>query len=353
VLKLLRISLLFLSLLFIGESFGQIGGRQTYQFLTLTSSARVAGLGGDFLAVRDNDISLTLANPSLITKEMNNDLSLDFVNYFTSLNYGDIIFSHSFDKFGSFTGAFQFINYGKMTRADETGATYGEFSASEYAVNIGWARNLGPHFSIGANGKLVYSHLDVYNSVGIGVDVAGSYFSKEDLFTASLIFSNLGTQIVSYRPGPYEALPFQIQIGISQRLRHIPLRFSLLYNHLEKWNLRYDDPNDPANQKDPLTGETKTKSDISKFADNFMRHIVIGTELTIAKTLSLRIGYNYGRRQEMKLYGKAGMSGFSYGVGVRIKMFSVSYTRSTYMAGPINPNYFSVAVKLGEFTKKQ
>lgn len=351
--RLLSIPLVFLALLYTSGSIAQIGGSQTYQFLNLTNSARIAGMGGDFLTIKDNDVTLSLANPSLITPDMNDALAFSFVHYVTDVNYGFITYSHTFEKTGSFAGSFQYINYGKFTRADETGVTYGSFSASEYALDIGWGRTLTPHFSIGANGKLIYSHLDTYNSFGIAVDVAGTYTSNDDLFTASVIARNLGIQLVTYTPGTREPVPFELQAGFSTRFRHIPLRFSLLYNHIEKWDIRYDDPTDPANQSDPLTGQTKQKSDVSKFADNFMRHIVLGGELSIAKAVYIRLGYNYQRRQELKLYGKAGLSGFSYGFGIRIKMFNFSYTRATYMAGPINPNYITFAVGLNQFPKKK
>jgi hypothetical protein len=353
--KIIRTPALFLLFIIIVSfsSYSQIGGQKTYEFLNLTNSARIAGLGGDFLVVKDNDITLTLANPSLITPEMNNNLSLSYVNYFTGPNYGYVMYSRNFKKPGSFVGTFQFINYGKFTRADETGMTSGEFSASEYALNIGWARPLSPLFSIGANGKLIYSSLESYRSFGIAVDVAGTYQSKNELFTASLLARNIGAQIVTYRAGNREPLPFELQAGISQRLKHIPLRFSLLYNHIEKWDLSYEDPNDPANQKDPITGETKSQSGISEFADNFMRHIVIGGEITIAKVLAIRLGYNYERRQEMKLYNHAGLSGFSAGLGLRVKMFNISYTRATYQAGSINPNYFTLTLNLDGFKKQE
>jgi hypothetical protein len=84
-----------------------------------------------------------------------------------------------------------------------------------------------------------------------------------------------------------------------------------------------------------------------------MRHIVLGTELTIAKVLSIRLGYNYGRRQELKIYEKTGLSGFSYGLGLHIKMFDFSYTRATYQAGTLNPNYFTLTMNLGGFKKQE
>jgi hypothetical protein len=339
-------------ILLVSDSYGQIGGVGTYKLLYSTNSARVAGMGGNFLAIKDNDIDLAIANPSLITPEMHNNLALNFIN-FAGIGYGYVAYSRTFNKVGSFVGTFQFVDYGKFTYADEAGNTSGDFHASDYALTVGWGRQLGPHFSIGANGKLIYSNLESYHSFGIAVDAAGTYSTTDNLFTASLLARNIGVEIVPYMAGMQEPVPFQLQAGMSVGLRHIPLRFSFLYNHIEKWDLTYDDPNDPNNQKDPITGEVKTKSGVSQFADNLMRHIVLGTELTIAKILSLRIGYDYQQRQELKLYSHAGLSGFTFGAGIRIKMFSISYSRDTYMAGPTNPNYFTVGINLGAFSKKK
>ncbi len=332
--------------------FGQVGGYGTYKLLYSVNSARIAGLGGNFLAIKDDDITLALPNPSLITPEMNNNLALSYSN-FAGLNYGFLMYSRNFNKVGSFVGSFQFINYGKFTRANEAGVTSDEFTANDFALTIGWGRSLGPHFSIGANGKLIFAAYDSYHSFGIAIDAAGTYTTKDKLFTASLLIRNVGTQLVPFTPGSYEPVPFQMQIGLSQGLRHIPLRFSLLYNHLEKWDLTYFDPLDPSNKSDPITGEVNQKTGVAKFADNLMRHIVLGAEVTIAKVLALRLGYNYQTRQELKPPDKAGFGGFSFGAGLHVKMFNIGYTREMYMTGPLNPNYFTVAMNLGEFTKKK
>jgi hypothetical protein len=332
----------------------QIGGISTYKFIDQTNSARIAGLGGDFLTIKDNDITLTLANPSLITAEMSNTLSLSLVSLNSGYKYGYAMYGRDFKSVGSFVATLQFINYGTLTYADETGSTNGTFTANELALNIGWGRTLSPHFSIGANAKMIYSALETYHSFGIAVDASGTYTSLDENFAASLIAKNIGYQIVPYYPGNHEPLPFEMQIGLSERLRHIPLRFSLLYNNIEKWDLSYTDPTDPANQKDPITGETKKKSSVGKFADNFMRHIVLGGELTIAKAFSIRLGYNYRRRQELELYNKTGLSGFSLGFGLHIKMFDISYARTTYSAyGGLNPNYFTISTNLQGFIKKK
>jgi hypothetical protein len=343
----------FLFCIFTISSFSQIGGSSTFDFLDRTNSARVASMGGNILSINDNDISLTLTNPSLINAEMNNTLALDFVTLNTAYNYGDIMYSRSFSKVGNFVGTFQFINYGSFTSADIAGNNTGTFSAGEYALTLGWGRTLSPHFSIGANGKVIYSQLETYHAAGIAVDVAGTYHTTDNTFSASLTARNIGIELLEYIPGTNDPLPFEMQAGVAVKLRHIPLRISVLYNNIERWNLAYYDPLAPANQVDPITGQTKQKSGIEKFGDELMRHIVIGGELTIAKAFSIRLGYNYRQRQELELTDRTALSGFSYGFGLKIKMFTLSYARSVYMTGTYNPNFFSLALNLGQFTKKK
>ncbi len=349
-----RTAILFFCLagFFINQLHAQIGGNGTYKFLGYTNSARIAGMGGNLLAINDNDITLTQANPSLITAAMNNNLALSYVNNPGGINYGFIAFAHNFSKVGAFVASLQFINDGKFTGADPAGNLTGDFYAGEYALNIGWGRQLTPLFSIGANGKLIYSQLETYQSLGIAVDVAGTYTSKDQSFTASVVGRNIGSQLIPYLPGQYQPLPFELQIGLSQKLKHIPLRFSQILTNLQKWDLTYVDPTDPANTADPITGEVNEKTGIAKFADGLMRHVVLGAELTIAKVLAIRIGYNYQRRQELKLSSKAGLTGFSIGAGLRVKMFNLSYTRASYTAS-IARNYITLGVNLQEFVKKQ
>ncbi|NJK85180.1 MAG: hypothetical protein HC906_03680 [Bacteroidales bacterium] len=70
-----------------------------------------------------------------------------------------------------------------------------------------------------------------------------------------------------------------------------------------------------------------------------MRHIILGTEFSLSKNLVLRFGYNYRRRQEMKVDARTGTVGFSWGLGLRISKFHLSYARSAWhLAG--SPNYF-------------
>mgnify|MGYP001805965292 CR=1 FL=1 len=347
---ILRLACAFLfSGFFINNTYSQDGGSSTFDFLNVTRSARVAALGGNYLAIKDNDITLAYTNPSLITPEMNNNLALSFVDYFSDINYGFASYGRSFTKAGSFVGTLQFIDYGQFNYSDAAGNTLGNFAANEMALNIGWGRSLDSLFSIGAAVKGIYSSFDSYTASGIAVDAAATYHNPAKRLTVSLIASNIGMQLQKYRTGDREPLPFEIGIGLSKRLEHMPLRFSVLLTHLEKWDLTYDDP--LSVEKDPITGEIKEPSKLSDFADKFMRHVVIGAEFQPFKALSIRLGYNYKRRQEMKVESKLSTIGFSWGVGLQVSKFNFSYARSTdHLAG--SPNYITITTNFDTFKKR-
>jgi long-subunit fatty acid transport protein len=347
----LRLSIIILAILqffSVLSAEAQIGGTSTYRFLNLPNSPRVAALGSNSVAIADNDLSVGLNNPSLINAEMHNSVSLNFVDYFSDINYGFASYSRTYDNIGSFAASMQYINYGRFDYTDETGIIpedAGEFSAGEFALVLGWGRRLDSLFSIGANFKTIYSAFETYNSFGLGVDVSGTYHARSG-FTASLMARNIGRQLTTYTSGNTEAMPFEIQFGISKRLEHLPFRYSLLLTNLQKWDLTYYDPSE--DNVDPFTGEVQTKSKAGEFADKAMRHVVIGGEFLPTKNFSVRVGYNYQRRQEMKIESKGGAVGFSWGFGLRVSKFNFSYARSAYhLSG--SPNYLSIAFNLSDF----
>jgi len=329
----------------------QIGGTSTYAFLDLPNSARIAALGGNANALKDNDLSICLVNPSLLTNKMHNQIALSFVDYFSDINYGFVSYARNFKKFGMFDASMQFINYGKFTNSDATGETFGNFSAGEYALNIGWGRQLDSLFSIGANFKNIYSSFWTYKSFGIAVDVAGTYSSSKSQFTATFLAMNIGRQLKYYTPDGNEPLPFELQIGFSKKLAHTPFRLSLVVRHLEKWDLTYTDPDHPEPTVDPLTGNPLPEKKLGKFLDKGMRHIVVGGELLPSKNFSIRLGFNYERRKELRVDTKVSTIGFCWGFGFRIKKFNFSYARAAYhLAG--SPNHITISTNLSDFIRK-
>ncbi|HNQ59629.1 MAG TPA: type IX secretion system protein PorQ [Bacteroidales bacterium] len=346
-----RKNILVLSIILgLGNSFcqAQTGGTKTYEFLNLPTSARAAALGYNVLSISDNDISLVNTNPSLLNPEMHNNLVLSFVDYFADINYGYATYARSFSKTGNFAATLQFIDYGTFTSADPTGSIQGSFGANELALNLSWGRSLDSNFSIGASLKGIYSSFESYTSTGIAVDVAGSFILPEQFLSISLIARNIGLQLSTYSSTGSEDLPLEIDLAVSKRLEHVPLRFSIIATNLQKWDLTYTDPF--LIETDPLTGEEKQKNGLSGFPDKLMRHFIFGAELQPVKALSLRLGYNYQRRQQLKLESKMGMVGFSWGIGLKISKFQLNFAHSIdHLAGA--PNYISLSTNFGDFLK--
>jgi len=271
----------------------QIGGDNTYEFLNLTTSARVAAMGGEFFAVHDGDISLALINPSIISKEMDGDMVMSFVDFYSNINYGFASYVKSYDRLGCFAASVQYVNYGSFDYADFSGNLQGTFSASEMALVLGWGRQLSPKISIGANMKFIYSSLESYKSYGLALDLATTYYDKYYEFTASLVVKNIGRQLSSYHSGNTEPLPFEIQLGISKKLSHIPFRYSIVVTHMEKWDLTYQNPL----YIQSIIGADENVGDSANLGKKFFSHIVFGGEFNITDNFVVRLGYNYRRRQ--------------------------------------------------------
>lgn len=327
----------------------QVGGTHTYDFLNLINSARVASLGGDVIAINDNDFNLTYHNPALLNSEMNHNMVLNYVNYFTDINYGYAAYATNIKDYGIFSGGIEYINYGKFIAADEKGIVTGEFKAAEYAINLIYSRAIDSTFRVGVNIKPIISTLEKYTSLGLAADFGIIYNKPRSLFTAALVVKNLGTQLKGYTD-ERESLPFNIQLGISQKLKHAPLLFSVTFDHLEQWDLTYT-KTEEVSSLDPLTGQEPKESTIDKIADQFMRHIILGVEFNPIKNFYVRGGYNYRRRQEMLIESKTSTIGFSWGFGIKISKFYLSYGRATYhLAGA--SDHFSISTNLDSFRKK-
>jgi len=323
-------------------------GTTTFDFLNFPNSARIAALGGSSLSLPDPDITLTLANPSLISADNHNQIGLSFVDYYSDVNYGSAQFGRTFDKLGSFVGTMQFVNYGTFTRMTNQEINQGTFGANELALNIGWGRRLDSSFSIGANFKGIYSSFDSYSASGLAVDVAGTWHLPDYNFMMSVIAHNIGIQLTNYTTGTTEKLPFELQLAMSKRLAHVPLTFSVVLTNLQNWDLGYE--SQYSTEVDPFTGEKRKTGGLSGFADELMRHVIIGAELQPFKSFRLQVAYNYQTRQEMKIVDKVSTVGFSWGFGFRVYGFSFSYARATnHLSG--SPNYVTITTNLGEAFK--
>lgn len=324
-------------------SSAQIGGESTYQFLELTNSARVEALGGNQVALHDTtDLNLPYHNPALLHSAMDNQVLVNYVNYLTDINYGYASYAKTYEGIGNFALGMHYINYGEFKEATELGQLTGNnFNAAEYALNIIYSNHY-KRLRYGANLKPILSSFESYQSFGIAADLGVSFRSKTGLTNVGMVAGNIGTQLTSYYDdGNREKIPFNLQVGLSQRLKHAPLVFSVTLQNLSNWDLANPEP-DP-NNEDELNIFERDES----FGKQLMRHTVLGIEILPSENFILRAGYNYQRRQELKFDDKLSSVGFSFGFGVKVKRFRLDYTNSRFhLAG--SSNLFSLAINLNE-----
>ena len=344
--NLLKLAFLLSGFLIVSsEALAQRQSGRVYEFINLPATARITALGGYAVPTLDNDLGMALFYPSLISPGLDNELSLNFVDYFGDINYGTAAFSKGFNRIGNLTLGISYINYGTFLEADEMGNTYGEFTAGEYVVSLGWGRALTGKISIGSNIKVISSTFERYSSFGLATDIAVGYFDEERLIASSLVFRNIGRQITTFY-NDREPLPFDIVFGISKKLLNAPLRFSFVAHNLHNYDLTYDDPvaSGPAFSTFG-SGAATSQERMSEISDKLLRHAVFGMEFTPTENFIAGIGYNYRRRQEMGVDSRLSTVGLSWGIGIKISNFMFQYGRSNYhLAGA--PNHFSITTNL-------
>jgi len=320
---------------------GQIGGLHAYEFLDLPGSARITANGGIQIAVMEDDIAMAYQNPALYNSKMHQKFQIGHQLYFSDIQNGYATAAYQLKNNITVSAGLQYISYGSFDRTDNIGNILGTFTANEYALVLGGAYAAG-NLTYGINTKWIASYFDQFNSYGLATDFGVAYNDTSSLFTASLVFKNLGTQFTQY-VDTKEALPFDVQLGISKRLKYVPFRFGVMLHHLHQWNIRFDDP--ALQNNNTFIGDTTTVEEKTYFVDKLFRHVNFTGEFYFGKALNIRLGYNHLRRQELSVESRPWASGFSGGVGIRVKRFSIDYGKAFYSL-PASTNHFTVGFRL-------
>lgn len=315
--KLGLILLIFLPFIAVAQT----GGIHSFQNLNAQYNARTMGMGGDAITIYDNDLNLGLNNPALLNYQMHGRFGFNQSIMTSGVNTGALTYAR---KIGSTMGMlhFRYSSYGKMKRTDIDGTNIGIFSPGDFILGASAQHAFNQRMSVGATLNILYSQLDSYTAFGTSLDIAGLYRDSARNLNVVGVIKNLGVQWKGYTKEK-NPLPLEVQLGISHKLRHAPFRISLVAQHLQRWNLSYVDPN--AKPKvDPLTGDTiKVKK--SGFFDNLARHGKLQLEILIGKKIQLRTAFDYQRRKELAITGRGGLAGFSFGLGMMFKRFSIDY----------------------------
>lgn len=333
--------LLFLLFTVCAVSYGQIGGKYTYQFLNLVTSPRQAALGGKTITIYDDDVNQAQFNPATINAEMDNHLALNYGSYFGEVTYGTASYAYTYDRhLQTFQVGINYVNYGKFDGYDENGQSTSQFTGSETALSFGYAYNL-PHTNIflGVNGKLISSTLESYNSFGGAVDLGAVLIDEANDVNWAVVVRNIGTQFTTYN-GTNEKLPLEIMAGVSQELENVPIRWHLTLENLQQWNISFSNPNRSQGSLDGSSDEEKVSA-----MGNALRHVIFGFELFPKRSFNLRFGYNFRRAEELLILEQRNFSGISVGFGLKLNKLKFNYSYSRYtLAG--NTSLFGLTINL-------
>jgi hypothetical protein len=339
--------LLFFSLLLMPfvAAHSQIAGAgsSVFSFLNLPASSRLSALGGDNVAIQDGEITSALMNPALLSGTTHHSLSLNFAYHLKGTMGGVAMYGYNFrrsniekksdqqDRPNRFAVAVQYLDYGSMPYASADGVlTGGSFTAKDVMINAVYARQLGPMFTVGVSLKPVMSFYESYSSFALAADVGGQFQTRDSALHIGLALRNIGWQLKGFysREGGQqrEKLPLNLEVALSYRIKHAPLRFSITLHNLQRWDLRYQYTNAPSDASGSV-----------KWYDMLFRHAIFALDIIPkSERFYLTLSYNHRHRAELQLKDKRSLAGFAIGAGVRIKMLRVGFALSQYTKSNLN-----------------
>lgn len=291
-------------------------GTTAYEFLNVSPSSHVYGLGGHNLTIIDDDINLVEQNPALLGPEFDHQVGVNYMKYIGSTNFTGVRYGQGLTEHSAFAVGLQYYGYGSMTETDAQGSILGKFNASDINFNMTYSHDIATNIRGGITLKYLYSKYGDFSAGAIAADLGVNIYNPDNELSLSVVAKNLGGQVKKFN-GTTDAkdrLPWDIQLGYSQRFGTSPFRLSITAYNLRKWSLPYYEPEDKNN----------TNSDLVKkesFGSNFMRHLVLGLEFLPSDNMYIGLGYNHKVRTDMSTYQRNFLSGLSLGAGMKVKSF--------------------------------
>lgn len=310
------------------------GSEGVYRFLTLPVSTYAAGMGGSLLSSPEQDLNLSLHNPAALSQDMHNQLAMGYMNYLADIHLGTLAYARNINERSSWMTAIRYVDYGSMVAAGDY-LPDGSFFAKDMALTGAYSFMIAPKWRAGANMHLVYSVLDQYTSLGMAVDLGIHYSNPVHKLWAGLAVQNLGSQFKPYVDN-YEALPWDIQIGISKGLLHAPFRFTATARGFNSWSYSYID------------GASGLTSNNESFIDAFFKHFLFGLEFVPSDQFQVCLGYNVRRKAELSLDQRNILSGFSAGFSMAVRKLRIGASFAKYHPAG-NSLQMTISTDLGNF----
>ena len=305
---------LFFILAFLGLTGKSQEASSVFNFLKIPVSAHVAALGGDNVSLKLDDPTLVFFNPAQAAAVNDNSLNLNYMTYVADSKVMSAAFVKVFSIRHTVAVTGQIFDYGSMDETDSEGNVLGSFSAKDMAFSALYSYTMGDNWVGGATGRFITSKYADYSSTAVSVDLGLHYDNEETGFSAGIAFKNIGAQLSSFYEDTKEHLPFDMQIGISQKMAYAPFRFSLTLKDLTRWSTHYY-----------FNPEGKTS-----FGRKITNHIVFGVDFIPTENIYVAAGYNFRRANELKAAGSSHGAGLSFGAGLQTHKLKAGVSYAKY-----------------------
>ena len=258
-----------------------------YNFLRIPVSAHAAALGGENVSLIEDDASLALSNPALLSSVSHRTVSFGYMNYMSGTSMYTANYTHVLNDKATVGGAVHYLNYGSMTERDNNGQETGTFTPSDITFEGLLSYTLHKNIVGGIGAKFIYSKIGNYTSTAAAIDLGINYYDPELDFSASIAVKNLGGQLSAYDE-EFENLPVDVLVGISQKIHNTPFRIHATFCDLNHWDYA------------------------------FMRHLNLGADVVLAPQFYIAVGYNLKRAHDMKILTADGSEESSHGAGLTL-----------------------------------
>lgn len=294
-------------------------GSVAYNFLNLTSSTHIYGLGGINISTVEDNLNLADQNPALLGPEMDMQASFNYMKFVGETNFGGLKFAKKITEKSAIAAGVQYFGYGEMKHTDVTGNILGTFEPKDIAVNIAYSHDIFENWRGGINLKYINSVYDEYSATALAVDLGVNYYNPDNDLSISLVAANLGGQIKRFNE-THDRLPADIRLGFTKGLNNLPFRLSVTAWNLTKWDLPYTDPGDGTTSEEPQIKDS--------FSSNLFRHLIFAADYIPSNRFHIGVGYNYKTRTDMTTYSRSLISGFSACAGINVKSFGIDVALS-------------------------
>ena len=149
-----------------------------FNFLNLPVSSHSTALGGKNISLVEDDISLAMQNPALLTGVSDKTVGFSFMTYMQGCNTGAAAYSQQVGKYGNWGVHARFVGYGSTKETLLSGEIVGEFKPLDFCLAGQYSHLLSERWAGGVTAKFIYSHYGPYTSCALATDLGLNYYNE-------------------------------------------------------------------------------------------------------------------------------------------------------------------------------